>query len=46
VDGGLITEADFRDFVFAKPVSVYAEMNPDFFQGTAVDGAVATLLRP
>jgi hypothetical protein len=31
VDDGLITEADFRDFVFANPASFYAETNPDFF---------------
>jgi len=46
VDDGLITEADFRDFVFAKPASFHAETNPDFFKGTAVDGAVETLLSP
>jgi hypothetical protein len=46
VDDGLITEADFRDFVFANPASFYAETNPDFFKGTAVDGAVETLLSP
>jgi hypothetical protein len=31
-DDSLITEADFRDFVFANPsASFYAETNPDFF---------------
>jgi hypothetical protein len=46
VGDGLIIEADFRDFIFAKPASFYAETNPDFFKGTAVDGAVETLLSP
>ncbi|MDH3604112.1 MAG: hypothetical protein OEU26_31270 [Candidatus Tectomicrobia bacterium] len=46
VHDGLMTEADFRDFVFANPANLYAETNPDFFQGTAVEGAVATLLSP
>jgi hypothetical protein len=46
VDDGRITEADFRDFVFAHPASLYAETNPDFFKGTAVEGAVDTFLSP
>ena len=46
VQDGLIMEADFRDFVFANPASLYAETNPDFFKGTAVEGAVETLLSP
>jgi predicted TIM-barrel fold metal-dependent hydrolase len=40
VEKELITEEDFRDFVFANPVSLYAGMNPDFFKGTVVDQAV------
>ena len=44
VDDGLITEADFRDFVFANPAELYAKTNPDFFKGTVVEGAVDTLL--
>lgn len=46
VDDGLITEADFRDFVFANPASLYAETNPDFLKETAVEGAVETFLSP
>ena len=46
VHDGLITEADFRDFVFTNPASLYAETNPNFFKGTAVEGAVETLLSP
>ncbi len=44
VENGVITEADFRDFVFVNPASLYAETNPDFFKGTAVEAAVDTLL--
>jgi len=36
VDNGLITETDFRDFVFANPVRLWAGNNPDFFKGTVV----------
>jgi hypothetical protein len=44
VDDGLITEADFRDFVFAKPASLYAETNPDFIKGTTSSGGVEAVL--
>jgi hypothetical protein len=44
VEEQIITEADFRDFVFANPASLYAGMNPDFFTGTVVEGAVGSLL--
>ncbi len=38
----MITEADFRDFVFTNPASLYTGMNPDFFKGTVVESAVQT----
>lgn len=41
---GLMTEADFRDFVFANPVTFATRLNPDFFKGTVVEGAVDSLL--
>jgi predicted TIM-barrel fold metal-dependent hydrolase len=41
---GSITEDDFRDFVFANPVRAKAEVNPDFFKGTMVEGAARSLL--
>lgn len=44
VEDGVITETDFRDFVFANPAELYAQTNPDFFTGTAVEGAVAKLM--
>ena len=39
VDDGLISEDDYRDFVFGWPVEFWGGMNPDFFKGTGVDGA-------
>jgi predicted TIM-barrel fold metal-dependent hydrolase len=45
VDDGLITEADFREFVFANPVRFWAESNPNFFKGTVLESAVAEELK-
>jgi predicted TIM-barrel fold metal-dependent hydrolase len=44
VEKGYMSEEDFRDFVFVNPVKHKAEMNPDFFKGTVVEGAVKKLL--
>src|SRR5579875_1288999 len=44
VESGTIDTADFRDFVFHNPVRLWAGMNPDFFKGTAVEGAVEKCL--
>ena len=41
VEDEVITEEDFRDFVFTNPVSLWAGMNPDFFKGTVVETATA-----
>jgi hypothetical protein len=41
VEHGLISEANFRDFVFVNPASLHTGMNPEFFQGTVVEDAVA-----
>jgi hypothetical protein len=43
-DEGLITERDFRDFVFTNPVEFWGGMNPDFFKGTRVEKAAAAAL--
>jgi hypothetical protein len=40
VEKKLITEDDFRDFVFTNPISLWTGMNPDFFEGTAIDSDV------
>jgi len=44
VEQGCITEEDFRDFVFTNPVRAKAEVNPDFFKGTAVEDAAKSVL--
>jgi len=45
VDDGVITEGDFRDFVFTYAVEFWTGMNPDFFKGTVVEPQVAALLK-
>jgi hypothetical protein len=45
VEDKLITENDFRDFVFTNPVRFWGEGNPHFFDGTVVESAAAKLLR-
>jgi hypothetical protein len=40
----VITEEDFREFVFTNPVKLHAEVNPEFFKGTAIETAVGRLL--
>jgi predicted TIM-barrel fold metal-dependent hydrolase len=44
VQDGLMTEQDFRDFVFANPARLWTAGNPDFFKGTRVESAVNKLL--
>jgi hypothetical protein len=44
VEEGLITEDDFREFVFGHAVDLHAGANPDFFRGTAVEDAAAKRL--
>jgi hypothetical protein len=44
VEEELITEQDFRDFVFTNPASLHAGMNPEFFKGTVVERQVARVL--
>jgi predicted TIM-barrel fold metal-dependent hydrolase len=41
VEHGLITEDDFRDFVFVNPVRAKTDVNPDFFKGTVIESAAA-----
>ena len=36
-----MSEAEFRDFVFANPIRMWTKLNPDFFKGTVVEGEVA-----
>lgn len=44
VEKGLMSDEDFRDFTFANPARFATRMNPDYFKGTAVEGAVDALL--
>jgi hypothetical protein len=37
VEQGVISEADFKAYVFTNPYKLYTEANPDFFKGTAVE---------
>lgn len=43
VEDGLITEADYRDFMFANPARFYTHVNPDFFKGTVAEGSIGGL---
>jgi len=45
VEDGLLSEADFRDFVFGNPARLLTGMNPDFFEETAVATDVEALMR-
>ncbi|MSQ73784.1 MAG: amidohydrolase [Betaproteobacteria bacterium] len=45
VEHGLMAEEDFRDFVYTNPMTFQTRVNPDFFKGTAVEGAVAAHLQ-
>jgi|YelNatPaOPRAMG01_1025707.scaffolds.fasta_scaffold01488_8 predicted TIM-barrel fold metal-dependent hydrolase len=42
-DKGLISDADYRDFVFTYPARLHMKANPDFFKGTVVEGATSKL---
>jgi hypothetical protein len=43
VDKGILSDADYRDFVFTYPAQLHLKANPEFFAGTAVAGSVAKL---
>jgi predicted TIM-barrel fold metal-dependent hydrolase len=45
VEHGLLSDDDFRDFMFANAVRFWGEMNPDFFKGTAVESQAAAVLK-
>jgi predicted TIM-barrel fold metal-dependent hydrolase len=44
VEHGLLTDSDFRDFMFANAVRFWGEVNPDFFKGTAVEKPASEVL--
>lgn len=37
VEEGLVTDSDFRDFAFTNAVHLYADGNPNFFKGIAIE---------
>jgi hypothetical protein len=43
VEHDMITPDNLREFVFENPVRLHTALNPDFFKGTVVEGAVAKL---
>lgn len=42
VEEGVISEADFKAYVFENPYKLYTEANHDFFKGTAVESKIST----
>jgi predicted TIM-barrel fold metal-dependent hydrolase len=44
VENELISEDDFRDFVFRNPIRLWAGNNQDFFRGTAIESEAAKVL--
>lgn len=44
LEDGHLDARDLRDFLFTNPVRLHAEMNPDFFKGTAVEKQAAEVL--
>jgi predicted TIM-barrel fold metal-dependent hydrolase len=44
VEKGVMTEENFRDFVFTNPTTLWTDMNPEFFKGTVVEKEVEKLL--
>jgi hypothetical protein len=44
LEHGHISDADFRDFVFANPARFWTATNPNFFKGSAVESEVDALL--
>src|SRR5438477_128209 len=44
VEHGLLSDDDFREFMFANAVRFWGEVNPDFFKGTVVEKQAAEVL--
>src|SRR4029077_19056100 len=41
VDKGILTDADYRDFVFTYPAQLHLKANPDFFANTSIATSIA-----
>lgn len=44
IEDGLMSDEDFRDFMFANPVRFWGKTNPDFFKGTVVEKEAEAVL--
>ena len=44
VEHGLLSDDDFRDFMFENAVRFWGEVNPDFFKGTVIEKPAAEVL--
>jgi predicted TIM-barrel fold metal-dependent hydrolase len=44
VEHGLLSDDDFRDFMFTNAVRFWGEVNPEFFKGTAVEKEAGLVL--
>jgi hypothetical protein len=44
VADGLMSDEDFRNFLFTNPVRFWGEANPNFFKNTVVEKEAAALL--
>ncbi|MBF2047101.1 MAG: amidohydrolase family protein [Elainella sp. C42_A2020_010] len=42
VEEGVISEADFKAYVFSNPYKLYTEANPNFFKGTVIEAQLGT----
>jgi hypothetical protein len=45
VEDGVLTERNFRDFVFANAVRLWGTQNPRFFEGTRVAKEATAVLQ-
>ena len=46
VEHGLMSKDDFRDFTFANPLRFFTDLNPAFFDGTAIEAEAKAALAP
>ena len=46
VDKGILTDTDYRDFVFTYPAQLHLKANPEFFANTAIASSVTKLDPP
>ena len=41
MEHGLLSEQDFRDFVYGFPLALWGGTNPDFFRGTVIQATAS-----